>query len=44
MRSGNLDNIGFDTQHPRAIATNKVGKTYEQIPVPRNNYEREDDQ
>jgi hypothetical protein len=42
MRGGNLDNIGFDTTSEKGRKANRIGKTYEAIPVPGNAYEREE--
>lgn len=34
LRGGHLDGIGFDTRHPSALRTNRVGKSYEKIDIP----------
>ena len=36
LRGGEVDGIKFDTQHPSALAVNRVGRSYETIAVPDN--------
>jgi hypothetical protein len=36
IRGGQVENVSLDTQHPTAIRTNRVGKSYEAIPVPKD--------
>lgn len=43
MMSGDAvaENVGFDSRSDKGRKANRVGKNYEAVPVPANNYERE---
>lgn len=34
LRSGDLPNVSLDSQHPSAVNTNRVSKTYERVEIP----------
>jgi hypothetical protein len=43
MMSGDaVDGVAFDTTSDKGRKANRIGKTYEQIPVPGNSYQRDD--
>jgi hypothetical protein len=42
MQSGEAVDVAFDSTSDKGRKANRIGKTYEQIPVPGNSYTREE--